>query len=73
MPTAAHLPYAWVMGYDLYPLDTMASKKRWLPRAAAENWLCVFEHDPETPLARLREVRSGRFAAEPVDEPVLAS
>ncbi len=66
VPTAAHLPYAWVMGYDLYPLDTMTNKQRWLPRAAAESWLCVFEHDPETPLARLREEKPGRFAAEPV-------
>jgi glyoxylase-like metal-dependent hydrolase (beta-lactamase superfamily II) len=74
VPTAAHLPYAWVMGYDLYPLDTMANKERWLPRAAEEGWLCVFEHDPETPLARLREDRPGRFAAEPVAaEPALTS
>ena len=74
VPTAAHLPYAWVMGYDLYPLDTMANKQLWLPRAAEEGWLCVFEHDPETPLARLRQTRPGRFAAEPVAaEAVLAS
>ena len=74
VPTASHLPYAWVMGYDLYPLDTMANKKRWLPRAAEEGWLCVFGHDPETPLARLRESRPGRFAAEPVIiDPAVAS
>ena len=66
VPTAAHLPYAWVMGYDLYPLETMANKQRWLPRAAEEGWVCLFEHDPETPAARLREDRPGRFAAEPV-------
>ena len=73
VPTAAHLPYAWVMGYDLYPLETMANKQRWLPRAAEEGWLCLFEHDPETPLARLRETRPGRFTAEPVvAEPALA-
>ena len=72
VPTAAHLPYAWVMGYDLYPLDTMANKKRWLPRAAEEGWLCVFEHDPETRVGRLREVKSGRFAAEVVAEKPVA-
>ena len=66
VPTAAHLPYAWVMGYDLYPLDTMANKQRWLPRAAEQSWLCLFEHDPETPLARLEETRPGRFTARPV-------
>jgi glyoxylase-like metal-dependent hydrolase (beta-lactamase superfamily II) len=71
VPTTAHVPYAWIMGYDLYPLTTLASKKTWLPRAAAEGWLCVFEHDPELPLGRVVEERPGRFRAEPVAEPVL--
>ena len=74
VPTAAHLPYAWVMGYDLYPLDTMANKKRWLPRAAEEGWLCLFDHDPEVPMARLRETGPDRFTAEPLlTAPVLIS
>ena len=74
VPTTSHLPYAWVMGYDHYPLDTMANKKLWLPRAAEEGWLCLFDHDSEVPMARLREDRPGRFTAEPLAEtPVLAS
>ncbi len=68
VPTAAHVPYPWIMGYDLYPLTTLETKKRWLPRAAAEGWLCVFEHDAETPLARLVEEKPGRFAAAAVEE-----
>ncbi|MDH3403468.1 MAG: MBL fold metallo-hydrolase [Acidobacteriota bacterium] len=64
VPTTAHVPYPWVMAYDLFPLQTIESKKRWLPRAAAERWLCIFEHDRRTPLARLREKRPGRFVAE---------
>ena len=68
VPTSAHVPYPWIMGYDLYPLTTLESKKRWLPRAAAEGWLCVFEHDAETPLARLVEEKPGRFAAAAVEE-----
>jgi glyoxylase-like metal-dependent hydrolase (beta-lactamase superfamily II) len=74
IPTASHLSYSWVMGYDLYPLDTMANKRRWLPLAAAGEWLCVFEHDPVTPLARLRETRPGKFTAEAVAaEPAVIS
>ncbi len=73
VPTTAHVPYPWIMGYDLYPLTTLASKKAWLPRAAQEGWLCVFEHDPETPLAHLVEDKPGRYRAEPVGEPVLQS
>jgi glyoxylase-like metal-dependent hydrolase (beta-lactamase superfamily II) len=66
VPTTAHLPYAWVMGYDLYPLETVANKQLWLPRAHEEEWLCFFEHDPEIPCARLVEEKPGRYGAEPV-------
>lgn len=66
VPTAAHVSYPWIMGYDLYPMTTLENKKRWLPLAAEEGWLCVFEHDPEVPLARLVEDDRGRLKAEPV-------
>lgn len=65
-PTAAHLPFPWVMGYDLYPLTTLESKKKWLPRAVRENWTVVFAHDPHHPVARLQENEKGQIAAEPV-------
>jgi glyoxylase-like metal-dependent hydrolase (beta-lactamase superfamily II) len=67
VPTTAHLPTPWVMSYDLYPVETMENKRLWLPRAAAEGWLCVFEHDAETPLGRLTaDERPGRFRVAPV-------
>lgn len=46
VPTSAHLPTAWVMGYDLYPMTTIEEKKYWLPKAASEEWILFFEHDP---------------------------
>ena len=55
VPTTAHVPYPWIMGYDLYPLTTLENKKKWLPQAAAEGWLGVFEHDADTPFARIIE------------------
>lgn len=45
VPTAAHLPLPWVMGYDLEPLVTMETKRRLLARAHEEGWLVIFEHD----------------------------
>jgi hypothetical protein len=57
------------MGYDLYPLETLEGKKRWLPQAAAGEWLGIFEHDPDVPLARVVEERPGRYKAEPVVRP----
>ena len=53
VPTRAHIPYAWVMGYDLYPVETVEAKKKLLPQAAKENWTCLFYHDPDVPLARI--------------------
>ena len=53
VPTRAHVPYAWVMGYDLYPVETVEAKKKLLPQAAQENWTCLFYHDPDAPLGRI--------------------
>ena len=55
VPTRAHVSPAWIMGYDLYPVETLEAKRRLLPQAAREGWLCLFYHDPEAPLARLVE------------------
>lgn len=53
VPTAAHLPLPWIMGYDLEPLVTLETKRMLLERAAEEEWLLVFEHDPATPWGSL--------------------
>ena len=46
IPTVAHLPLPWIMGYDLEPMVTLETKRRFLARAEAEEWLLVFEHEP---------------------------
>ena len=48
VPTTAHLPLPWIMGYDVEPLVTLETKRRILKRAVDEAWLVVFEHDAET-------------------------
>jgi glyoxylase-like metal-dependent hydrolase (beta-lactamase superfamily II) len=53
VPTSAHLPAPWIMGYDLEPLVTLETKKRVLTRAAQEGWLLVFEHDPVVGIGRV--------------------
>jgi glyoxylase-like metal-dependent hydrolase (beta-lactamase superfamily II) len=47
VPTAAHLPLAYIMGYDLYPMTTLETKRAILKQATAEGWLFLFEHDPD--------------------------
>lgn len=55
VPMRAHVPFAWIMGYDLFPVETLQAKKKLLPQAVREGWLCHFYHDPEAPLCRLFE------------------
>ncbi len=62
VPTRAHLPYPWIMSFDLYPLETLAHKKRLLPQLAGQGTLVIFCHDATVPWARLVENR-GRIAA----------
>jgi len=58
VPTSAHLPLPWIMGYDLEPLVTLESKRTLYARAEAEGWRLWFEHDPEVVAGRLG--RDGR-------------
>lgn len=53
MPTAAHVPLPWIMGYDVEPLVTLETKRWLLARAEAERWLLVFEHDAEVAWGRV--------------------
>lgn len=56
IPTTHHLKLAWIMGYDLFPTETLEFKKAILPVALHENWMCLFYHDFENPLCRLTEI-----------------
>jgi glyoxylase-like metal-dependent hydrolase (beta-lactamase superfamily II) len=56
VPMRAHVALAWIMGYDLYPVETLEAKRRLLPQAARENWLCLFYHEPDEPLCRVVEI-----------------
>jgi glyoxylase-like metal-dependent hydrolase (beta-lactamase superfamily II) len=53
IPTSAHLPLPWIMGYDVEPLVTLESKRTILERARREEWLLIFEHDPTVAWGRL--------------------
>lgn len=55
VPMRAHVPFAWIMGFDLYPVETLEAKKKLLPQAAREDWTCLFYHDPDQALGRIVE------------------
>jgi glyoxylase-like metal-dependent hydrolase (beta-lactamase superfamily II) len=54
-PTSAHLPDPWVMGYDLYPMDTLSFKRAFAREAVEREYLIFFEHDPSLAAGILRE------------------
>ncbi len=61
MPTSAHLPLPWIMGYDVEPLVTLESKRAIVKRAQDEEWLLIFEHDPTVAWGRIGE-KDGKMA-----------
>jgi glyoxylase-like metal-dependent hydrolase (beta-lactamase superfamily II) len=66
VPTSAHLPLPWIMGYDLEPLVTLESRRHLYQRAEAEGWLFVFEHDPSVVAGRLGKAGKGIGLVEPM-------
>ncbi|HEX8030709.1 MAG TPA: methylmalonyl-CoA epimerase [Vicinamibacterales bacterium] len=60
-PTSVHIPDPWVMGYDLYPMDTLAFKRAFAREAVEREYLLFFEHDPSMAAGYLREKEGKRF------------
>jgi glyoxylase-like metal-dependent hydrolase (beta-lactamase superfamily II) len=63
IPTTAHIDLTWGMGFDLYPLDTIESKKAYYAKSTAEKWLTAFTHDPKTPWAYVEKDELGKMVA----------
>jgi hypothetical protein len=63
IPTTAHIDVAWGMGFDLYPLQTIESKKLYYAQSIPEKWLTVFTHDPTIPWAYVEKDESGKMVA----------
>ena len=59
-PTTAHLPEAWIMGFDLYPMETLEFKRRFAREAVDRDHLVFFEHDPAIAAGRVRYVDGKR-------------
>jgi glyoxylase-like metal-dependent hydrolase (beta-lactamase superfamily II) len=64
LPMSAHAQPTWVAAVDLFPLETIDQKLRWLARAADEDWICGFGHDPEIAFARIQRDPKKHFRAE---------
>jgi glyoxylase-like metal-dependent hydrolase (beta-lactamase superfamily II) len=66
IPTVAHVPLPWIMGYDLYPMETLAFKRAFLREAVEREYLVFFEHDPVVSVGYLTE-KNGRITVRPFE------
>jgi glyoxylase-like metal-dependent hydrolase (beta-lactamase superfamily II) len=67
IPTSAHLELTWVMAFDLFPLQTIESRKRYYAQAIPEKWLTMFTHDPNIPWGYVERDQTGRMVARPAE------
>jgi glyoxylase-like metal-dependent hydrolase (beta-lactamase superfamily II) len=65
MPTTAHVDLPWIMGYDLYPMETLEFKRAFLREAIDGEYVIFFEHDPQIAAGYIRE-KDGRPYVEPL-------
>jgi glyoxylase-like metal-dependent hydrolase (beta-lactamase superfamily II) len=70
IPMISHLDLTWVMGYDLFPLETIENRKKFYAEALRENWQVIFTHEPRTPVAYLDEDEKGKVIGHPMGEAV---
>jgi glyoxylase-like metal-dependent hydrolase (beta-lactamase superfamily II) len=61
IPTSNHLDPTWVMAFDLFPLETIESRKKYYSQAIPERWLTVFTHDDTTPWGYVERGDRGRL------------
>jgi glyoxylase-like metal-dependent hydrolase (beta-lactamase superfamily II) len=66
IPTSAHLDVTWGMAFDLFPLQTIESRKEYYAQAIPEKWLTVFTHDPATPWGYVERDEKGKLVVKPV-------
>jgi glyoxylase-like metal-dependent hydrolase (beta-lactamase superfamily II) len=61
IPTSHHLDPTWVMAFDVLPLETIESRKKYYAWAIPERWLTVFTHAPATPWGYVERSERGRL------------
>ncbi|MCB0725303.1 MAG: MBL fold metallo-hydrolase [Ignavibacteriae bacterium] len=61
IPTAGHIPVPYIMGYDLFPLNTLEEKKKLLHDIANNDWMIAFEHDPHNEAGKIGLGDKGYF------------
>jgi glyoxylase-like metal-dependent hydrolase (beta-lactamase superfamily II) len=66
IPTTAHIDITWGMSFDLYPLQTIESRKQYYAKAIPEKWVTVFTHDAKVPWAFVEKDEIGKMVTRKV-------
>ncbi len=59
LPSAAHIPLPYIMGYDVRPLITLEEKIKFLNQAVKQNTVLFFEHDPKIECCTIEQTDRG--------------
>lgn len=59
IPSAAHIPLPYVMGYDMFPLTTLQEKETFLEEAVQDEMILFFEHDPINECCTVQKTEKG--------------
>lgn len=60
---------AWMTAYDVEPLETLETKRRWQKWAMETNAILIFPHEPKRVVGRLVQRENEAPKIEPIDEP----
>lgn len=58
VPTSTHIGLSYIMSYDLFPLETLANKKRFYEQAIKEDWIFAFDHDPAHYFGKVKKINN---------------
>ncbi|MFT5071393.1 MAG: glyoxylase-like metal-dependent hydrolase (beta-lactamase superfamily II), partial [Chitinophagales bacterium] len=63
LPSPTHIPIAWVMGYDIRPLDTVREKETFLKEAVDKDYILFYEHDATVQASKVVATDRGNYKA----------
>lgn len=63
IPTHVHVPLPWIMGYDMYPVQTLDEKEEFLEHAVNEGWYLFLEHDAREEVITVKK-ENGKYGVD---------
>lgn len=63
IPTYAHVPLPWIMGYDMQPLITLKEKEKFLSEAAEKQYYVFMQHDAKNEVITIKK-ENGKYKAD---------